>query len=181
MTGVAGTPVRKGAPSQWYASSTRMPGYVVDQAYWRSLPGTYRAFFKLSVAAGDYAHAELWDSTTGTLLGRLTVKPTHGPRIFSLNGRLRHTIGQPAIGGHALWAIKPQTLPGDDLELRVWSPGGASRVRVYYVALEQLTGAHYHSAASTAQQQLDLGEPELAPRRELEQGAPPGAGDRVSA
>jgi hypothetical protein len=157
MTGAAGTAIRRGAPSRWYASSKRGPGYVVDQAYWRSLPGTYRAFFTLSVAPGTYANAELWDSNTGTLLGRLHVKPTNGTRTVAFNERLRHTVGEPAIGGHALWAIKPQTLPGDDLELRVWSPGRAARVHVYSVMLKQLTGAHYNSAASTAQEQLDLG------------------------
>ncbi len=157
MTGASGTAVRKGPPSQWYASSKSFPGYVVDQAYWRGLPGTYRASFTLSVAAGTYANAELWDSTRGTLLGRLVVKHTSGPRTFTLTARLRRTIGQPAIGGHALWAIKPQTLPGDDLEIRIWSPGRAGGVRVYRVALEQLTGRHYNGASSTAQQQLDLG------------------------
>jgi hypothetical protein len=91
------------------------------------------------------------------LLGRLHVKPTNGTRTVAFNERLRHTVGEPAIGGHALWAIKPQTLPGDDLELRVWSPGRAARVHVYSVMLKQLTGAHYNSAASTAQEQLDLG------------------------
>jgi hypothetical protein len=159
IAGASGTAVRKGPASEWYASSKRSPGYVVDQAYWRGLPGTYRASFTLSVAKGTYANAELWDSTAGTVLGRLVVKHTNGRRTFELTAKLRRTVGQPVIGGHALWAIKPPGLPGDDVEIRVWSPGRAARVRVYRVELKQLTGAHLNADTDTltAQQQLNLG------------------------
>jgi hypothetical protein len=155
-TGDAGTAVRNGPASDWYAASKSSPGYIVDQAYWRGAVGTYRASFKLSVANGTYANAEFWDSTTNTLLGRLVVTPTHGVRTLQLTGRLRQEIGQPAIGGHALWAIRPPRLQGDALEIRVWSPGRAP-VRVYRVAVEQLTGKHLRPVAATPQQQMGGG------------------------
>jgi Predicted membrane protein (DUF2079) len=155
--GAAGSVVRKGPTSDWYASSNDSPGYVVDQAYWRGLRGTYRASFTLAVANGTYANAELWDSTTGTLLGRLVVKPTNGRRTVELTTRLRRTIGQPVISGQALWSVRPQKQRGDALEIRIWSPGRAARVRVYRVAVEQLTGNRLDNYAPTAQQQLDVG------------------------
>ncbi|HLW78980.1 MAG TPA: hypothetical protein VKU44_05200, partial [Terriglobia bacterium] len=155
MKGTSATVVRKGPPSNWAATSTHTPGYVVDQAYWRVLPGAYRASFTLSVASGTYANAELWDATTGVLLGRLVLHRTSGMRTFALTAHLRKTIGQPSIGGHYLWAIKPQTLPGDALEIRVWSPGRAP-VTVYRVQLTQLSGRRIGGSGQTAQQVMSL-------------------------
>jgi hypothetical protein len=94
-------------------------------------------------------NAEIWDSTSDTLLTRRVITNTHGVRTFSVLVRLRTTIGQPAFGGHALWAIRPQSRQGDDLEIRVWSPG-KGHVEVYRIALQQLTGKHYQGE-STAQ------------------------------
>jgi hypothetical protein len=91
------------------------------------------------------------------LLGKLVVNHTNGRQTFELTARLRRTIGQPAIGGHALWAIRPPSLGGDALEIRVWSPGRAARVHVYRASLEQLTGRQLKGFTTTAQQQLDVG------------------------
>ena len=67
----------------------------------------------------------LTQTQTRILLSRLVIAPTTTQQTFMLTARLHKAVGEPAIGGHWLWAIKPQILPGDDLGIRVWSPGKA--------------------------------------------------------
>jgi hypothetical protein len=147
--GGAGKSVTNGPQTEWYVANTAVPGYVDSGTYWRGLDGLYRATVKMSVSAGTHANAEVWDSTTNTLLTRKVIRNTDGVRTISMAARLRTAQGQPVFEGHALWAIRRQTRAGDDIEIRVWSPG-TGRVRVYQTALTQLTGKRF-KGESTAQ------------------------------
>lgn len=137
LAGASGTPVRTGKKSQWHASSTGQPGYVVSQAYWRSLPGVYQA--RVALSASALTNVELWDTTRGILLSRKVVRHTRGIQTVTLTARLRQTIGQPTINGWGLWVIAPIETPGDDLEVRVWTAGAKGSVNVYQVDVADLS------------------------------------------
>jgi hypothetical protein len=138
LAGASGIPVRNGSPSQWHASNTGTPGYVISQAYWRSLPGRYSASVRLSASA--QTNVELWDSSRSQLLDRIVVSNTHGVKTLTLPADLRHTVGQATINGWGLWTIAPIQTPGDDLEVRVWTAGPKGSVNVYRVTMLRLTG-----------------------------------------
>lgn len=139
VAGASGVPVRTRVESHSYAASTGEPGYVVDQAYVREMPGTYGSTVRLSAAAP--ANVELWDATTSTLLGRVHVEPRLGIRDVTVRARLRSVVGQSSYGGIGPWSIAPVTLPADELETRVWAGAGVrGAIKVYSVRLAPYTG-----------------------------------------
>ncbi len=131
--GAAGRPVKPTATHPGYASSGSEPGYVVDKAYWRKPAGTYEAQVALSVSG--VANVELWDADAKRLLARKVVGRTNGIKTVSITAALSHLVGDQVFSGWGIWRDAPQVLPGDNLEIRVWSPGGRDQVRVYRVAL----------------------------------------------
>jgi hypothetical protein len=136
VAGPAGTAVLAGPPATWYTESNGRRGYVVDHAYWREEPGVYRA--NVSLAVSSTANVEVWDSTTSTLLDRLTVPGTNGVTTVQLSADLRSVQAAQEYPGWGIWRTKPQEPRGDDLEIRVWSPGGDENVTVYTVGLRGL-------------------------------------------
>ncbi len=122
-TGTAGTPVTDGPSANWRAEATGRPGYVVDGDYWQARPGTYQATVALATTVP--VNVEAWDATTDTLLARRAIPPTDGPRVVTMPVVLRTTPGPTPFGGFGPFRIQPvPPPPGDQLELRVWSPGG---------------------------------------------------------
>lgn len=135
------TAKHSGPLRDWYAASTGRGGYVISQAYWRMLSGTYRATVSLSVATAN-TNIELWDATTNTLLGRDVVSHTRGAEQHAITVHLRHTVGQPTVHGWGPWSDLPLTTSGDSLEVRVWTPPGKDGgVKVYSVGMRRLGGA----------------------------------------
>jgi len=133
-----GSAVYQGKPAGWYVASTGKPGYVVAHGYTRELPGTYRA--DVSLSASGAVDVELWDATTSTLLGRRALTGTHGRITVRLTARALHTPGEQVYGGWGPWSIRPVPAPpGDNVEIRVWQPGGTDRVRVYSTSLVKLS------------------------------------------
>ena len=139
LPGPGGSAVRNGNPAGWYVGSTGKPGYVVAHGYARELPGTYRA--DVSLSATGPANVELWDATTSTLLQRRSLTGTHGRTMVRLTARVVHTPGEQVYSGWGPWSIRPVSPPpGDNLEIRVWQPGGKDHVRVYSTALTRVSG-----------------------------------------
>jgi hypothetical protein len=137
LAGTTADVVRHGSnKSKWYASSSGTPGYVISQAYWRALPGVYRANVSLSARAST--NVEMWDTTRNVLLAREVLSGTNGIRHVRLTATLRKTVGQPTVNAWGIWKISPIFNPGDSLEVRVWTAGARGAVNVYRVAMTRL-------------------------------------------
>jgi hypothetical protein len=139
IVGASGKPASKSGGSSSYVVSTRRPGYVVDQAYWRELPGSYKASVSMSVSKA--ASFEVWNSTTNTLIKRTAVGDTHGLKTFTTAFRLSSTPLEYVYSGWGLWSVYPSHTLGDVMEIRVWSPGGRGNVKVHSVAFQHLSGS----------------------------------------
>jgi hypothetical protein len=138
LPGPGGSAVHKGEPAAWYVESTGKRGYVVAHGYARELPGTYRA--NISLSASGAANVKLWDATTSTLLQRRSLTVAHGRVTVRLTARALHMPGERVYSGWGPWSIKPVPAPpGDNLEIRVWEPGGKDRVRVYSTSLTKVS------------------------------------------
>ncbi len=129
--------VRRGNRSNWYAASSAKPGYALSGDYWREHPGNYVASVSLAVAAGPApVKIEVWDDSMGKLLVRRMLGNTNGPTTVRLPVDVQTAPGDSAFGGWGLWKATPAAgPPGDSLEIRVWSPGGVGRVKVYSARL----------------------------------------------
>jgi hypothetical protein len=136
--GPAGQAVTVGPPSTWRAVSTGQAGYVVAGDYRRELPGRYTATVVLATAAP--VDVEVWDTTGNVLLARRQLVATNGQEAVTLPVDEVRTYPHHTYAGAGPFRITPvEPPPGDQLEVRVWTPGGAP-VAVYSVEL-QLAGS----------------------------------------
>jgi len=128
-----GARVVHGPASSWHMAGGVKPGYVVDGAYWRESPGRYQVMVRL--ASSGPVSVEVWNATGSVLVFRRTVERTNGVR--DIGGTFVDTI---TYASHVFSGIGPFTyaplLPPRDnnLEVRVWSPGGEA-VDVYGVTI----------------------------------------------
>ena len=132
--GAAGTVSLVGGPDEWATTSTGVSGYVVAGDYWRGGAGRYSVTARLQ--AGGPVQVEAWDATERRLLWRRPVDVSSG--MVTLRGEFGVTdpIGVGPYQGVGPFRIRAATAsPGDDLEVRVWSPG-ATDVRVYTVSIQ---------------------------------------------
>jgi hypothetical protein len=136
FAGPSGTPVASGPSDDWYIAGNSDPGYVLDHAYWREGPGTYQAVVDL--ASTGPADVEIWNSTTDQLLARRSESDTDGHETVALNATLNTTPTESTFDGWGVWRINAASPRGDNLEVRVYSPGGATVVDVYRVSLHRV-------------------------------------------
>jgi Predicted membrane protein (DUF2079) len=140
--GAASLPVLDGAVSDWHMAATGAKGYVADGIEWLENPGRYRAEVTLSASAsGAPVNVEVWDDNTSTLLARRTVPQTDGIQQIVL------PVTAPAgpnatvfCGWGPFRADFEAPPPGQRIEVRVWSPGGAA-ANVYSAELTAATGS----------------------------------------
>ncbi len=132
--GAASLPVLDGPPSNWHMAATGARGYVADGMEWTENPGRYNAEVTLSAspsASGDPVNVEVWDDNTNTLLARRAVTQTDGIQQIVLPVVAPAGTNQTVFGGWGPFRANFVTPPpGQHLEVRVWSPGGAA-VNVY--------------------------------------------------
>jgi hypothetical protein len=145
-SGAASQPVLDGAISSWHMASTGAKGYVSYGMEWLESPGRYRAEVTLSASvagSGNPVNVEVWDdnTNTSTLLVRRTV-----PRATGIQ-QIVMPVTVPAIQNKTVFsgwgpfrADFNTTPPGQNIEVRVWSPGGAA-VNVYSGELTTASGA----------------------------------------
>jgi hypothetical protein len=136
VPGVAGNAVQVGPENDWYTAGNGRAGYVVDGDYWRERPGDYSVAVRMAVSSS--ANVELWNSTTGTLLQRLSVPGTNGPTTVRLDAKVDHTPAEQVYTGWGPWRQGGAPPTGDQFEVRVWSPGGDDEVDVYSVSLQKV-------------------------------------------
>lgn len=136
IAGSAGEAVENGPQADWYTASTSSAGYVVDHAYWREQRGTYRA--EVSLSASQTANVEVWNATTSTLLSRQSVPATNGRTTVQSTFSLASTPSERIFSGFGPWSTDVAEPVGDQIEIRVFSPGGADIVDVYSAGLRRL-------------------------------------------
>ncbi|HVT71270.1 MAG TPA: DUF2079 domain-containing protein [Trebonia sp.] len=134
----AGRPVLSGPVSGWHLAATGSRGYVADGLEWLENPGRYTA--EVTLSAAGTVNVEAWDDTTGTLLARRTVSATGGIRQVGLPVTAPDAGNAGVFSGlgpfHADFDAPP---PGQRIEVRVWTPGGAA-VNVYSAMLTAAPG-----------------------------------------
>jgi hypothetical protein len=131
----AGTPDLAGPPRQWHVTSNGRTGYIIAKDYFQEVTiGRYRGTARLS-SAGP-VDVEMWDATTSTLLARATAVNTGGKvENIHLVGYLPTVRGAKQYEGVPPWVSPPPpAYPGDQLELRIWTPGSVT-VNVYRLAV----------------------------------------------
>jgi predicted membrane protein DUF2079 len=134
--GAAGRAVMTGPVIGWHSTSTGASGYVTDGLAWQEPAGRYDA--QVTLSATGPVNVEVWNDTSNMLLARQTVTATTGIQTLTLPvdaataSRASTNSGWGPFSG--LFLPPP---PGQRLEVRVWSAGGAV-VNVYSA---ELTGA----------------------------------------
>jgi hypothetical protein len=137
--GVAGLPVLAGQVSGWHVTATGAKGYVADGIEWLEQPGLYSAEVTLS-AAGP-VNVEVWDDTSDTLLARRMIPQTSGTQQVVIPVVAPDAPNATVYSGWGPFRanfVSPP--PGQRLEVRVWSPGGAA-VNVYSADLTAVSGS----------------------------------------
>jgi len=144
--GTASVPVLDGAVSDWHMAATGAKGYVSDGMEWLESPGRYRAAVTLSAAASaSPVNVEVWDDNTYTLLARRTISQTNGTQQMVLPVTVPAGPNATVFGGWGPFRadfVSPP--PGQNIEVRVWSPGGAA-VNVYSAELTTASGSALQS------------------------------------
>lgn len=135
VAGTAGRPVRSGPPAGWHAAGTGNAGYVTDNAYFREEPGHFTVSVNLSVRGR--ANIEVWDTDDSRLLRRRAVRDTNGRVTVSFPVSYSYAAPSREFNGWGPFRIVQSPAFGNNLELRVWSPGGSSRVNVYSLRLSR--------------------------------------------
>jgi hypothetical protein len=134
--GEAGRPVLSGRAETWHMTATGEKGYVANGLAWQEPPGRYTAAVRLS-ATGP-VNVEVWDDTGQKLLTRHRIPATAGIQSVTLPvDATTHYQGHNYSGWGPFQAEFARPLPGERLEVRVWSPGG-ERVDVYGATLAGL-------------------------------------------
>ncbi len=122
--GATGVPVLSGPPSTWHLESDGKLGYVLDKDYWREPPGLYKA--TVTVASSVPIDVEVWNATGAVLLVRRQMPPTNGSEALSvIVNAYRHYRHRHYFTGWGPFRALFTPPPSDNqLEVRVWSPGG---------------------------------------------------------
>lgn len=129
----AGRKMLYGPPSLWHVAANGRPGYVVYGDYYRELTGQYRATVDMSSSGATVV--EVWNATADTLIAQRRVPATNAPTLISFPvtvASLAPLHGQEGIKPFSIQPIPP--IPGNDIEIRVYSPTGTS-MSVYSVRL----------------------------------------------
>ncbi len=126
--------VVSGAVSNWHVESQGRSGYLTFGDYWGLPTGDYEA--RVRLASASPLNVEVWNATSGALVARAHVLPTHGVVDVELPFAFTKATTKPkAFSGFGPVAVlRGPPPPEDQLEVRVWTPTRA-RASVYNVSL----------------------------------------------
>jgi hypothetical protein len=131
--GTAGHRVMTGPVGDWRVISSGGRGYIADGIAWQRPPGRYQAFVTLSTSGP--VNVEVWNDTGNVLLARRGIPATTGVETVELPvDALTEYRSSVYTGWGPFRAALIPPPPGNRLEVRVWSPGGAT-VNVYSAEL----------------------------------------------
>jgi hypothetical protein len=122
--GRAGRTSFEGPPSQWSVRATGRRGYIVSSDYWQRSGGPFILHVNLSTETTVYV--EVWDNNAKRLVARVEVPPTlkRATVFVPFSVPSPNPIGAyPGFGQFHIQPVPP--IPGQALEIRVWTPGGA--------------------------------------------------------
>jgi hypothetical protein len=112
----------QGPVSGWHVTATGATGYVADQLAWQVPTGRYVA--EATLATSGPVNVEIWDDTADVLLARRTVTATGG--TVSVTLPVNAITAYPGFLRTGPWPFRVDwvpPLPGQRIEVRVWSPG----------------------------------------------------------
>ncbi len=121
----------------WRATAAGGRGYVADGLAWQEESGRYRA--KVSLSAAGPVNVEVWNDTGNVLLARRSLPATSGTESIMLP--VNATVAYPSRAYPRWGPFQAEFVPppkGNRLEIRAWSPGGAT-VNVYRASLTPAT------------------------------------------
>ena len=134
--GAGGRAVISGAAPAWHARSDGRTGYVSDGIQWLEPPGMYTAHVVIS-ATGP-ANVEVWDDNgKGALLARRSIASTTGLQTVTLPVDVITPLPNSVYSGWGPFSahfVPP--LPGDRIEVRVWTDG-SDTVKVYSARIQE--------------------------------------------
>ena len=150
--GAAGRDRLSGPASSWDVVSSGQRGYIVSGDYWQRFSGNYRVEVQLSSLTTTYV--EVWDNNDDTELAREVVPPSSQP--LNVFFPLVVPPGPPGQSGYrgvppfSVQRVPP--VPGQSLEIRVWSAGSA------FVSVSKLTLSSTEQVLPTSPQLSPLGQ-----------------------
>ena len=121
------------APAHWYVTGLTT-GNVIQQAYWREHPGTYRV--SVRYASIGPINVQVWDATTGHLIAQ-TFPPSTKGHLQTIHKTFHFVQPGPPVTfkGWGLWQVLP--VPGhirNQLEVRICAKMNSS-VNVYSLGI----------------------------------------------
>jgi len=150
--GAAGRDRLSGPASSWDVVASGQRGYIVSGDYWQRFSGNYRVEVQLSSLTTTYV--EVWDNNDDTELAREVVPPSSQP--LNVFFPLVVPPGPPGPSGYrgvppfSVQRVPP--VPGQSLEIRVWSAGSA------FVSVSKLTLSSTEQVLPTSPQLSPLGQ-----------------------
>jgi hypothetical protein len=131
--GMATTSVRAGPERTWHLASNGRRGYALSGDYWREFSGSYLATIRI-LTTGP-VNVEVWDDTVNRLLARTTTAGMSKTLDIQLPFRIEsEKAGFVFQGTGAFRDLPIPQIPGDAIEVRVWT-SGAAHVVIWSVAL----------------------------------------------
>ncbi|HWG63602.1 MAG TPA: DUF2079 domain-containing protein [Streptosporangiaceae bacterium] len=141
----AGRTVLTGPVPGWHLTSTGSAGYVASSLEWRERPGMYTASVTLS--ASGPVNVEVWNDNANVLLARRRILRTTGVQVVRLPVPATAVYRARIFSGWGPFrAYYSPSMPGQRLEVRVWSPGHEI-VNVYQA---KMIGASQNSSSVKA-------------------------------
>jgi hypothetical protein len=133
---VSGFRVIKGPPSEWRMVGRQQVGYLVWGDYWLESAGP--AVATAVVSGQGPVSVEVWDATTNTLVARRLTVLT-GPKV---EVTIPFVVSKPRpeaslFHGFGPFADTPVTPDGDQIEVRVYTPGPATQATAFSVGVSR--------------------------------------------
>jgi hypothetical protein len=136
--GAVGRPVMTGPARTWHVTAAGGRGYVADELTWYEQPGRYQVQVTLSTTGP--VNVEVWDDTGHVLLAQRRIPGTAG--VESVGLPVNATTAYPVRLSSGWGPFRADFVPPrpGQLEVRVWSPGGAV-VNVYRAEITRASGS----------------------------------------
>ncbi len=125
----------QGRPEEWHINAGGTSrGYVLNGDYWRLAPGSYQA--TVSLQSAGPVNVEVWNDTGNVLLSRQSVLATHRRKTLTVPFVVDHLFLRKVYSGFGPFRYQPViSTRENNIEVRVWTPGGAP-VKVYEVGVQ---------------------------------------------
>jgi hypothetical protein len=134
MVSTTGEAITSGPVDHWHLAATSPgAGYVEHGAYFRQQNGSYET--RVTISTSGPVNVEVWNATGNILLARRQILATNGVTQLTIPFQVTRQYQPYLYTGWGPFRLYRVPLPpGNDIEVRVWSPGGLS-VNVYTISM----------------------------------------------